>query len=72
MIKEYFALDNSKSEISMASILAALRNRILHLKLYGRIDNKMTEKVHQAVKGKGFYKVHMIAVSINSAGGSIV
>lgn len=53
-------------------MLASIRDRVLHFKLYGHIDAKMTEKVHQAFKGKGLYNVQLIAVSINSGGGSIV
>lgn len=48
------------------------RKRIVHLKIYGPITTTTAVKVHTALKGKGLYDIKLIAVSINSNGGSLI
>ncbi|KAL4446070.1 hypothetical protein ABPG74_021609 [Tetrahymena malaccensis] len=53
-------------------MLGHLRERILHVKLYGPIDQAITVKLHQSFKNKQLYDIQLIAVSINSHGGSLI
>lgn len=50
-------------------MFASLRNRVVHFKIHGNIDSKMTEKVNRAIKASRFYLPQLVAVSVFSTGG---
>jgi len=52
--------------------LSPFIERVIHIQLHGHVNLRMTENLLQALKYKNYYSVKLIAVSINSTGGSIV
>jgi len=52
--------------------MSSFLERVIHIQLHGQVNLRMTENLLQALKYKNYYSVKLIAVSINSAGGSIV
>ena len=63
-------------------MLSKFRDRIFHLRIYGKIDTAMymsyvnylmqnyrADRVSEVLKGSFFYNYHLIAVSIISKGG---